>query len=177
MISNKECFCYAIKVKDRDYLMFIDNKVNLDLIKSNYNIIVMEDNLPQEIKLIYLDNGFIQRTIDNITVSFVRYYGKLNPKNIIKYNDNYFSTVFNSVLKDYENHLNELTKDINNTSNSHNCEHYMNRFFLFIGVMVFIILLVLICSGVGGNNPDNDDYDYDYDDYTMIIMMMKINFF
>lgn len=112
MISNKEYFCYAIKVKGRDYLMFIDNNVNLDFIKSNQNVIVMEDSLPQAIKLIYLDNGFIQKTIDNITVSFVRYSGKLNSKNIIKYNDNYFSNVFNSVLKDYENHLNELVKDI-----------------------------------------------------------------
>ena len=112
MISNKEYFCYAIKVKGRDYLMFIDNNVNLEFIKSNQNVIVMEDSLPQAIKLIYLDNGFIQKTIDNITVSFVRYSGKLNSKNIIKYNDNYFSSVFNSVLKDYENHLKELVKDI-----------------------------------------------------------------
>ena len=112
MISNKEYFCYAIKVKGKDYLMFTDNKVNLEFVKSNYNIIVMEDNVPQTIKLIYLDNGFIKKTIGNVTVSFVRYAGKLNSKNIIKYNDSYFSSVFNSVLKDYENHLNELVKDI-----------------------------------------------------------------
>ena len=92
--------------------MFIDNRVNLDFVKTNQNIVVMEDSLPQAIKLIYLDNGFIQKTINNITVSFVRYSGKINSKNIIKYNDSYFTNVYNSVLKDYENHLNELVKDI-----------------------------------------------------------------
>ena len=112
MISNKEYFCYAIQVEGRDYLMFTDNNINLDFIKSNQNIIIMEDNLSQTIQLIYLDNGFIQKTINNITVSFVRYSGNLNPKNIIKYYDNYFSCVFNSVLKVYENHLNELVKDV-----------------------------------------------------------------
>ena len=112
MISNKEYFCYAIQVEGKDYLMFTDNNINLDFIKSNQNIIIMEDNLSQTIQLIYLDNGFIQKTINNITVSFVRYSGNLNPKNIIKYYDNYFSCVFNSVLKVYENHLNELVKDV-----------------------------------------------------------------
>jgi hypothetical protein len=112
MISNLEYFCYAIKVKGRDYLMFIDNRVSLDFVKTNQNIVVMEDSLPQAIKLIYLDNGFIQKTINNITVSFVRYSGKINSKNIIKYNDSYFTNVYNSVLKDYENHINELVKDI-----------------------------------------------------------------
>ena len=73
----------------------------------------MEDNLPQAIKLIYLDHGYIQKKFNKITVSFVRYYGKLKSKNIIKYNNNYFSSVFNSALKDYEIHLNELVKDIN----------------------------------------------------------------
>jgi hypothetical protein len=112
MISNKEYFCYAIQVEGKDYLMFTDNNINLDFIKSNQNIIIMEDNLSQTIQLIYLDNGFIQKTINNITVSFVRYSGKLNPNNIIKYYDNYFSCVFNSVLKVYENHLNELVRDL-----------------------------------------------------------------
>ena len=112
MISNKEYFCYAIQVEGRDYLMFTDNNINLDFIKSNQNIIIMEDNLSQTIQLIYLDNGFIQKTFNNITVSFVRYSGMLNSKNIIKYYDNYFSCVFNSALKVYENHLNELVKDI-----------------------------------------------------------------
>ena len=34
-------------------------------------------------------------------------------KNVVKYSDNYFSTVLNSVIKIYEKHLIELEKDIN----------------------------------------------------------------
>lgn len=75
MISNKECICYAIKVKDRDYLMFTDNKITYDFIESNQNIVVMEDSSPKAVKLIYQDNGFIQKTFENVTVSFVRYSG------------------------------------------------------------------------------------------------------
>ena len=98
VISDKEYFCYAIQTEGREYLMFIDNNINLDFIKSNQNIIVMEDNLSQTI---YLDNEIIQKTFNNITVSFVKYSGKLNSKNIIKYYDNYYSCVLNSVLKFY----------------------------------------------------------------------------
>jgi hypothetical protein len=36
----------------------------------------MENNLPRAIQLIYLDNGFFQKTIDNIIVTFIRYSGK-----------------------------------------------------------------------------------------------------
>ena len=113
MISNKEFICYAIKVEGIDYLMLIDNKITLDFIESNHNIVVMEDNLPKDIKLVYiLDHGLIQKTIGNITVTFVRYLGDLNQNNIIKYHNNYFSNVFNSILKDYENHLKELVNEI-----------------------------------------------------------------
>ena len=111
MISNKEYICYAIDIFERDYLMFTDNKNTLDIIKSHPLIYIMEDNSPNIIRLIYQDNGFIQKAVDNITVIFVRYSGVLNKKNIIKYNNKYFSNVFNSILKDYEYHLNELLKD------------------------------------------------------------------
>ena len=90
--------------------MFTDNRITLEFIKSNKNIIIIEDNTPQVIELSE-DKGFIQKTFDNITVSFVRYIGILNSKNFIKYNYNYFSKVFNSSLKDYEKHLNDLLKD------------------------------------------------------------------
>ena len=184
IISNNEYLCYAIKVEGIDYLMFIDNRVNLDFIKSNQNITVMEDNLPQAIQFIYLDNGFIQKTIDNITVSFIRYSGTLNPKNIIKYYDSYFSYVFNSALKNYENHLNELVKDIkyfqlneankikatgqttapilpamptaNNISEQGRNER-RQKCILIIVIVVFIIIASLIPGGevtIGG-----DDYD------------------
>ena len=192
MISNKECICYAIKVKDRDYLMFTDNKITYDFIKSNQNIVVMEDDSPKAINLIYLDNGFIQKTFENITVSFVRYSWKLNLKNVIKYNDNYFSTVFNSILKKYERHLVELEKDINyfdlnpkpitttsltttkiaSTGNFDNisahrrcecCRRCCGKCLLYLCVAI-IFLIAMIIIGILDKYVDFDSYDDEYGD-------------
>ena len=57
-ISNKDYFCYAIKVEGIDYLMFTDNSINKDFIKSNQNIVVIEDSVPKSIQLYADNNGF-----------------------------------------------------------------------------------------------------------------------
>ena len=79
--------------------MFTDNRNIYDFIQLNQNIIVTEDNSPKRVSLLYLNNGFYQKTFDNITVTLVRYLGNFDSKNIIEYNDNYFSNIFNSALK------------------------------------------------------------------------------
>ena len=164
-ISNKDYFCYAIKVEGIDYLMFIDNSINQDFIKSNQNIVVIEDNVPKSIQFYIDNNGFTQITIDNITASFSKYSGNLNPNNIIKYYDNYFSSVSNSVLKVYKSHLNELVKQLRilqkhptTTMPTATVIRGNNRVkYTIIVIIVIIVIIALLIPGGEVTIGDDDD--------------------
>ena len=115
IISKKEYISYAIKIEQKDYLMLVDNTITNDFIKLNQNIVVMENNKQKDIKfLIKEKKGILQKKLGNITVTLVRYSGFFNPKTIIEFDENYFknSKNNNSLLKDYERHLNEFIEDL-----------------------------------------------------------------
>ena len=115
IISSEEYICYSINIQGSNYLMFTDNKITDNLIYLNANIIVVEDNKQKEIKLIYKNGGFLQKVMDNITVTLVKYSGNLNQKNIIKYDENYFKNINNyNFISNYKRHLKALEKDIEN---------------------------------------------------------------
>ena len=144
IISKKEYACYAIKIKDNNYLMFTDNDINKDLIKSNENIVVVEDSQRKDIKLFYGYKWLFQKSYDNITVTLCRYGGNINPINIIKYDDNYFNnSKNNSLLKDYEAFLKELIKDIENKTNSQRTENFEC---IFYSIVCFIAIILTILS-------------------------------
>ena len=72
---------------------------------------VIEDNEQKDIKLlIFIKGGILQKKIDDSTVTLVRYTGFLNSQSTIEYDENYFKNPNNnnSLLKEYERHLNEL---------------------------------------------------------------------
>ena len=145
--------------------MFIDNSINQDFIKSNQNIVVIEDNVPKSIQFYIDNNGFTQITIDNITASFSKYSGNLNPKNIIKYYDNYFSSVSNSVLKVYKSHLNELVKQLRilqkhptTTMPTATVIRGNNRVkYTIIVIIVIIVIIALLIPGGEVTIGDDDD--------------------
>ena len=114
IISNKEYICYAINIKGNNYLMFIDDTILGDLIFFNKSMItIVEDNEHKTIELFFRNGEFLQKTMNNITVTLIKYSGSLNQKNIIKYNEYYFKNLNNKyMLKDYERHLKALDKDI-----------------------------------------------------------------
>ena len=165
-ISNQDYFCYAIKVEGIDYLMFTDNNINQDFIKSNQNIVVIEDTVPKSIQFYTDKNGFTQITIDNITVSFAKYSGNLNQKNIIKYYDNYFSSVSNSVLKVYKNHFNELVKELRifkqhptTTMPTTTVIRRNNRLKIIIIVVIALIVIIALFIPGGEVTVGDDDDD------------------
>ena len=95
--------------------MLIDNTITKDFIKLNQNIFVVENNKQKDIKfLIKEKKGILQKKLGNITVTLVRYSGFFNHKTIIEFDENYFknSKNNNSLLKDYERHLNEFIEDL-----------------------------------------------------------------
>ena len=114
IISNKEYICYAINIKGNNYLMFIDDTILGDLIFFNKSMItIVEDNKHKTIELFFRNGEFLQKTMNNITVTLIKYSGYLKPKNIIKYNEYYFTNLNNKyMLKDYERHLKALDNDI-----------------------------------------------------------------
>ena len=114
IISNKEYICYAINIKGNNYLMFIDDTILGDLIFFNKSMItIVEDNEHKTIELFFRNGEFLQKTMNNITVTLIKYSGSLNQKNIIKYNEYYFKNLNNKyMLKDYERHLKALDNDI-----------------------------------------------------------------
>ena len=113
IISKKEYKSYAIKINEKKYLMLIDNKITYDLIELNPYIVVIEDNEQKDIELIYQNGGFLQKKFNNIIVTFIRYSGNLNQKNIIKYDENYFKNLNNKnpLLKKYQRHIKDFGKD------------------------------------------------------------------
>ena len=144
VISKKEYACYAIKIKENNYLMFTDNDINKDLIKSIENIVIIEDNQHKDIKLFYGNKGLFQKSCDNITVTLVIYDGNINPKNIIKYDDNYFNNLNNnSFLKDYEAYLKELIKEIENKKRSQENEV---ADCICHSILCFIVIILTILS-------------------------------
>lgn len=52
IISDKEYICYAVIIRCKDYLMFMDDTITYDLVKLNPIINVIEDNQQKDINLI-----------------------------------------------------------------------------------------------------------------------------
>ena len=157
IISNEEYICYAINIQGNNYLMFNDNKITDNLIYLNKNIIVVEDNKQKEIKLIYKNGGFLQKRMDNITITLVKYSGNLNQKNIIKYDENYYKSISNNYyLKNYKRHLKALEKDIENENlfqkktrntirQSDNTNPQAIKCLSFCISAIILIILIILC--------------------------------
>ena len=63
IISKKEYISYAIIIRSDEYLMLIDNTITFDLLKSNKNIVVLENNQQKEIKLLLKDMVFFKKNL------------------------------------------------------------------------------------------------------------------
>ena len=149
IISNKEYICYAVEVKYKDYLMFTDNEITYDLIKLNPKINVIEDNQQKEIDLICKKLGFFQKSIDNITITLVRYSGLFNSNKIIKY-DPYSnrSKDVNPLIIDYRLHLKSLEEDISKEDELEEKriarrKQLLEYFYIFLCILICTIIIAL----------------------------------
>lgn len=149
IFKNKEYSCYTINIKGVNYLMFTDDKIADNLKYINQYIIIVEDNQEKQIKLSF--RKFYQQTINNMTVTLVKYIGNLNQKNTIKYYDeNYFKNVTKTnFLKDIEMHLYALEKDIemkNGNNRTRNEDQCRNCCLPCMISLICIIILLILCA-------------------------------
>ena len=149
IISDKEYVCYAIKICEKDYLMFIDNDISYDLLLQNENMIVLEDGMKKSVNLNSDKNEFFQLSYIGLTATLIGYYGYLNKYNIILYYPNYFmdSNNKNSYLRRYSPHLREIEKRISKKGGSKGNSSSRSNDSLICSLII-VIFIVLIALGI-----------------------------